>query len=108
MASALVFEETYPHPPELVWRALTEIPRGETRTYADVARAIGSPAAVRAVARACATNPVALVVPCHRVIGSDGKLHGYRWGLDVKKRLIERELAEAGRANRPPGAAGRA
>jgi AraC family transcriptional regulator of adaptative response/methylated-DNA-[protein]-cysteine methyltransferase len=76
-----------------VWRALTEIPRGETRTYSDVARAIGAPSSVRAVARACATNPVALVVPCHRVIGRDGGLHGFRWGLEVKRRLIEAERA---------------
>lgn len=74
-----------------VWRALTDIPRGETRTYSDIARAIGSPSSVRAVARACATNPIALVVPCHRVVGSDGKLHGYRWGLDVKRKLIDAE-----------------
>jgi AraC family transcriptional regulator of adaptative response/methylated-DNA-[protein]-cysteine methyltransferase len=74
-----------------VWGALTDIPRGETRTYADIARAIGSPSSVRAVARACATNPIALVVPCHRVIGSDGALHGYRWGVEVKKRLLDME-----------------
>jgi AraC family transcriptional regulator of adaptative response/methylated-DNA-[protein]-cysteine methyltransferase len=74
-----------------VWRALTNIPRGETRTYTDVARAIGSPSSVRAVARACATNPVALVVPCHRVIGTDGGLRGFRWGLDVKRRLLDIE-----------------
>jgi AraC family transcriptional regulator of adaptative response/methylated-DNA-[protein]-cysteine methyltransferase len=80
-----------------VWRALTDIPRGETRTYADVARAIGSPSAVRAVARACATNPIALIVPCHRVIGTDGKLHGYRWGLDVKRRLLGVERASEAR-----------
>ena len=74
-----------------VWRALTNIPRGETRTYSEVARAIGSPSSVRAVARACATNPVALVVPCHRVIGADGGLRGYRWGVDVKRKPIETE-----------------
>ena len=74
-----------------VWRALTSIPRGETQTYSDVARAIGSPSSVRAVARACATNPIALVVPCHRVIGTDGKLHGYRWGMDVKRTLLDAE-----------------
>jgi AraC family transcriptional regulator of adaptative response/methylated-DNA-[protein]-cysteine methyltransferase len=74
-----------------VWRALTRIPRGQTRTYTDVARAIGAPSSVRAVARACATNPIALVVPCHRVIGADGGLHGFRWGLDVKRKLLEVE-----------------
>lgn len=74
-----------------VWRALTRIPRGETRSYTDIARAIGSPAAVRAVARACATNPVALVVPCHRVVRADGDLAGYRWGVKVKRTLLSNE-----------------
>ena len=74
-----------------VWRALTRIPRGETRSYGDVAAAIGRPSAVRAVARACATNPLALVVPCHRVVGRDGSLTGYRWGLRVKKTLLDEE-----------------
>jgi AraC family transcriptional regulator of adaptative response/methylated-DNA-[protein]-cysteine methyltransferase len=74
-----------------VWRALTQIPRGETRTYSEVAGAIDAPSSVRAVARACATNPIALVVPCHRVIGTDGRMHGYRWGLHVKEKLIARE-----------------
>lgn len=74
-----------------VWRALREIPRGETRSYAELARAIGQPTAVRAVARACATNPVAIAVPCHRVIGSDGSLTGYRWGVDRKKKLLALE-----------------
>ena len=77
-----------------VWRALTAIPRGETLTYSELARAIGAPTSVRAVARACATNPIALVVPCHRVIGTDGRLHGFRWGLDVKRTLIEKEKAK--------------
>jgi len=74
-----------------VWRALTEIPRGRTLTYSGLAAAIGAPSSVRAVARACATNPIALVVPCHRVIGADGQLRGFRWGLDVKRALIEKE-----------------
>lgn len=74
-----------------VWRALTRIPRGETRSYSDIAKAIGSPSSVRAVARACATNPVALVVPCHRVVRADGDLAGYRWGLKVKTRLLSKE-----------------
>jgi AraC family transcriptional regulator of adaptative response/methylated-DNA-[protein]-cysteine methyltransferase len=77
-----------------VWDALRAIPYGETRSYKQVAEAIGSPTAVRAVARACATNPVAVVVPCHRVIGTDGKLHGYAGGLHRKKKLLEKE-AEA-------------
>ena len=76
-----------------VWQALREIPRGETRSYAQVARAVGQPSAVRAVARACATNPVAIAVPCHRVIGSDGSLTGYRWGTERKKQLLGMEKA---------------
>lgn len=74
-----------------VWRALTRIPRGETRSYSDVARAIGRPSAVRAVARACATNPVALVVPCHRVVAKTGATGGYRWGATAKKKLLAKE-----------------
>ncbi len=74
-----------------VWKALREIPRGETRTYKQVAEVIGEPTAVRAVARACAANPVALTVPCHRVIRGDGSLAGYRWGLEVKEQLLKRE-----------------
>lgn len=74
-----------------VWEALRRIPRGETRTYSQIAQEIGQPTAVRAVARACATNPVAVVVPCHRVIGSDGTLTGYRWGVERKKKLLELE-----------------
>ena len=74
-----------------VWQALAAIPYGETRTYRDVAQAIGKPAAVRAVARACATNPVALAIPCHRVIRGDGSLAGYRWGLERKRALLEKE-----------------
>lgn len=72
----------------LVWEHLRTIPRGDTRTYSEVAGAIGKPKAVRAVARACATNPTALVVPCHRVIRQDGDLAGYRWGVEVKRRLL--------------------
>lgn len=74
-----------------VWELLRRIPRGTTRTYADVARELGQPSAARAVARACATNPVAVLIPCHRVIRGDGDLAGYRWGLPVKRRLLERE-----------------
>lgn len=77
-----------------VWRYLQSIPYGETRAYSDVARAIGKPSAVRAVARACATNPVCLVVPCHRVVGKDGELTGYRWGVGRKKQLLDRERAK--------------
>jgi len=74
-----------------VWDALRTIPAGETRSYADVAEEIGEPKAVRAVAHACATNPVAVVVPCHRVIRSDGGLGGYRWGIERKEALLARE-----------------
>ncbi len=74
-----------------VWETLQKIPSGETRSYTDVAREIGEPSAVRAVARACASNPVAVAVPCHRVVRSDGELAGYRWGIARKKKLLERE-----------------
>jgi AraC family transcriptional regulator of adaptative response/methylated-DNA-[protein]-cysteine methyltransferase len=80
-----------------VWEALRHIPRGETRSYAQLAASLGQPTAVRAVARACATNPVAVVVPCHRVIGSNGKLTGYRWGVERKKKLLEIEGTAADR-----------
>ncbi len=74
-----------------VWEALRRIPRGSTQTYSQVARSIGRPTATRAVARACATNPVSLVVPCHRVVREDGGLGGYRWGLERKRALLARE-----------------
>lgn len=74
-----------------VWEELRKIPYGSTRTYSQVARAIGRPTAVRAVARACATNPVSVVVPCHRVVREDGNLAGYRWGLERKRELLEHE-----------------
>lgn len=74
-----------------VWQALLQIPRGQTRSYAELAKAVGQPTAVRAVARACATNPVAIAVPCHRVIGSNGSLSGYRWGVERKKTLLAME-----------------
>jgi len=80
-----------------VWEALRRIPRGETRSYAQLAASLGQPTAVRAVARACATNPIAVVIPCHRVIGSDGKLTGYRWGVERKKKLLELEGAKLAR-----------
>jgi AraC family transcriptional regulator of adaptative response/methylated-DNA-[protein]-cysteine methyltransferase len=74
-----------------VWQELQAIPYGETRSYTEIARRIGHPTASRAVARACATNPAALVIPCHRVVREDGELGGYRWGLERKKALLERE-----------------
>jgi|KBSSwiStaDraftv2_1062776.scaffolds.fasta_scaffold05323_2 AraC family transcriptional regulator of adaptative response/methylated-DNA-[protein]-cysteine methyltransferase len=78
-----------------VWQALRSIPSGTTASYADVARSVGHPRAVRAVARACATNPVALAVPCHRVVHSDGSLSGYRWGPERKRALLAAEKASA-------------
>ena len=77
-----------------VWSELRKIPYGETRSYAQVAEAVGNPKAVRAVARACATNPVALVNPCHRVIGSDGRLAGYRWGIERKAKILAKESSK--------------
>jgi len=74
-----------------VWRALQEIPRGETRSYSELALTLGKPTAVRAVAGACGANPVAVAVPCHRVVGKDGGLTGYRWGVERKKKLLEAE-----------------
>jgi AraC family transcriptional regulator, regulatory protein of adaptative response / methylated-DNA-[protein]-cysteine methyltransferase len=78
-----------------VWETLKRIPLGSTRSYAEVARAVGKPRAARAVARACATNPVALLIPCHRVVESGGGLGGYHWGLKRKEALLEREKATA-------------
>lgn len=78
-----------------VWRQLQAIPYGETRTYREVAAAIGKPTATRAVARACATNPVALLIPCHRVIRTDGSMGGYRWGIPRKHTLLKQENARS-------------
>lgn len=87
-----------------VWQELQRIPRGSTKSYTEIARAIGKPRAIRAVARACATNPVSIVVPCHRVVRADGKLAGYRWGLERKEKLLAAEKSHreliAGRAAR--------
>jgi AraC family transcriptional regulator of adaptative response/methylated-DNA-[protein]-cysteine methyltransferase len=79
-----------------VWQALRQIPRGETRSYSQLAREMGEAKSTRAVARACALNRVALVVPCHRVVGADGSLTGYRWGVERKRRLLEAEQRAAG------------
>lgn len=76
-----------------VWRALRAIPAGRTASYAEIARAVGLPKAARAVAQACAANPVAVAIPCHRVVRSDGDLSGYRWGVERKRRLLDRERA---------------
>jgi AraC family transcriptional regulator of adaptative response/methylated-DNA-[protein]-cysteine methyltransferase len=78
---------------EKVWQALRRIPAGRTASYAEIAKAIGMPRAVRAVAAACAANPVALAIPCHRVVRADGALSGYRWGVERKRALLAREAA---------------
>jgi AraC family transcriptional regulator of adaptative response/methylated-DNA-[protein]-cysteine methyltransferase len=80
-----------------VWEELRRIPYGDTRSYGDIAAALGQPDAVRAVGSACAANPVSIIVPCHRVLRSDGDLGGYRWGLARKRALLERERREAQR-----------
>lgn len=77
-----------------VWRALTGIPAGRTASYSDIAAAIGSPSSVRAVAGACAQNPLAVAVPCHRVVRKDGSLSGYRWGIERKRALLARERSD--------------
>ncbi len=74
-----------------VWQALRDIPAGSTASYADIARRIGAPKAVRGVAGACAANPIAVAIPCHRVVRSNGALAGYRWGVERKRALLERE-----------------
>jgi AraC family transcriptional regulator of adaptative response/methylated-DNA-[protein]-cysteine methyltransferase len=79
----------------LVWQYICSIPRGRTASYANVAEAIGHPRAIRAVARACACNTVALAIPCHRVVRSDGSLGGYRWGISLKKLLLNVESSAA-------------
>ena len=79
-----------------VWQALREIPAGKTASYTDIAQRIGGPKSVRAVAQACAANKLAVVIPCHRVLRSDGGLSGYRWGVERKKALLEREKRLSG------------
>jgi AraC family transcriptional regulator of adaptative response/methylated-DNA-[protein]-cysteine methyltransferase len=76
-----------------VWQALREIPSGSTASYAEIARRIGQPKAVRAVAQACASNGIAVAIPCHRVVRTDGALSGYRWGIERKRALLDREKA---------------
>lgn len=78
-----------------VWQALRQIPVGETRTYRQVAQAVNKPKAVRAVAQACGANPLAVLIPCHRVIRQDGALAGYRWGLERKQQLLTTESSKA-------------
>jgi AraC family transcriptional regulator of adaptative response/methylated-DNA-[protein]-cysteine methyltransferase len=77
-----------------VWQALREIPAGRTATYAEIAGRIGAPGAARAVGAACAANPVAVAIPCHRVVRNDGGLSGYRWGVERKRALLQREASE--------------
>ena len=74
-----------------VWEALRAIPSGSTRSYREIAQAIGQPTAARAVARACATNPVAVFIPCHRVVRGNGQLGGYHWGVERKQQLLDLE-----------------
>jgi AraC family transcriptional regulator, regulatory protein of adaptative response / methylated-DNA-[protein]-cysteine methyltransferase len=87
-----------------VWRKLLEIPRGETRTYAQLAAELGRPRAVRAVGRACGSNRLGILVPCHRVVGADGSLTGYRWGVERKRLLLEAEREHLGRGRGERGA----
>ena len=87
----------------LVWEHLKSIPRGGTESYSEVAAAIGRPSAVRAVARACAANPVAVAIPCHRVVRGDGTMGGYRWGADRKARLLAAERASGASKQPTPG-----
>lgn len=77
-----------------VWQALRQIPAGSTASYSDIARRLGMPKSARAVAQACAANALAVVVPCHRAVRSDGSLSGYRWGVERKRALLEREARE--------------
>ncbi len=79
-----------------VWTALREVPAGRTASYAQIAAAIGQPSATRAVAGACGANPVAVAVPCHRIVRQDGKLSGYRWGVSRKRALLDREAESTG------------
>jgi AraC family transcriptional regulator of adaptative response/methylated-DNA-[protein]-cysteine methyltransferase len=83
-----------------VWNALRDIPAGATATYTTIARRLGRPTSARAVARACAANPIAVLIPCHRVVRSDGAPAGYRWGLERKRTLLEREAAETAAGTR--------
>ncbi|MEH1773723.1 methylated-DNA--[protein]-cysteine S-methyltransferase [Nostoc sp.] len=82
---------------ETLWEALQKIPYGETRTYTDIARNLAKPQAVRAVGNACGANPIALIVPCHRVLRSDGSLGGYHWGIERKQKLLTQESERTAR-----------
>lgn len=78
-----------------VWQALQDIPMGQTTTYSELANRLGQASAIRAVAKACASNDIAILIPCHRVVGKDGQLRGYRWGLDLKQCLLRQEQRAA-------------
>jgi AraC family transcriptional regulator of adaptative response/methylated-DNA-[protein]-cysteine methyltransferase len=84
-----------------VWQALCEIPSGSTASYAEIAERIGRPKAVRAVAQACASNGIAVAIPCHRVVRTDGALSGYRWGVERKRALLDREAMPGGQSPSP-------
>ena len=86
-----------------VWQALGDIPAGSTASYTDIARRIGAPKAVRGVAQACAANAIAVAIPCHRVVRTDGTLAGYRWGIDRKRVLLERESLHQGTRHKTQG-----
>jgi AraC family transcriptional regulator, regulatory protein of adaptative response / methylated-DNA-[protein]-cysteine methyltransferase len=88
---------------ERVWKALSKIPAGATATYAQIAAAIGAPSATRAVAQACGANSLAVAIPCHRVVRTDGSLSGYRWGVERKQMLLEREAQSAPKSGSPAG-----
>jgi AraC family transcriptional regulator of adaptative response/methylated-DNA-[protein]-cysteine methyltransferase len=92
-AASLPFDVRATSFQQRVWNALRAIPRGETRSYGQIAKSIGAPKAVRAVGAACGANPLAIVVPCHRAVAADGRLTGYRWGIERKRRLLEMERA---------------
>jgi AraC family transcriptional regulator of adaptative response/methylated-DNA-[protein]-cysteine methyltransferase len=86
-----------------VWQALRELPPGKPASYTDLARFIGTPRAARAVANACAANFLAVLIPCHRVVHGDGSLSGYRWGIERKRALLEREVQGGGESAKMPG-----
>ena len=90
-----------------VWQALRKIPAGKTATYSELATRIGAPRSIRAVAGACAANPIAVAIPCHRVVRTDGSLSGYRWGVERKRQLLAREGEGSDRRRNPTAARGR-
>src|SRR6266480_3380382 len=90
-----------------VWKEIQSIPYGQTATYSNIAKSLGTPQAARAVAMACATNPIAIVIPCHRVIGKDGSLRGYAWGVKRKKTLLAQETKVKGKITKEQPGEGR-